>query len=109
MGKGSVDGNQTSVPRLNVHKGKVWFHRIRAGIWVLIGGASFLFGFANNIVLVWLASLYANIVSDWGAAEAADDREVLERLQSIEQKQKEMCGILMSIKEQLERGSDEQV
>lgn len=54
-------------------------------MWVGVGIASFVFGFENSVVLVWIASLYANIVSDWGAAEAADDREIVDRLDRIEE------------------------
>lgn len=63
--------------------GRVWFHRGRAVLWAVFGGVSFMTGWANNIALVWFASIYANIVSDWGAGEAADDTEVLERLDAI--------------------------
>lgn len=62
----------------------VWFHRSRAALWLCVGVASFIFGWENSVVLVWLASLYANIVSDWGAGEAADDRRVVQRLDRIE-------------------------
>lgn len=67
---------------------KVWFHRGRALVWVGVGVCSFVFGFENSVVLVWVASLYANIVSDWGAAEAADDREVIDLLQVVKQRQR---------------------
>lgn len=63
---------------------KVWFHRSRAVLWLLLGALSFTFGWQNSVALVWAASLYANIVSDWGAAEAADDREIVSRLRRIE-------------------------
>lgn len=64
---------------------KVWFHRSRAVAWVLLGVASYVFGFASNVSLVWAASVYANTVSDWGAAEAADDRAVTSRIDHLEQ------------------------
>jgi hypothetical protein len=62
----------------------VWFHRSRAIVWVAIGVLSFVFGWQNSVVLVWLASVYANVVSDLGAAEAADDQQVCTRLDRIE-------------------------
>lgn len=65
---------------------RVWFHRSRAAAWVLVGAASFPLGLANNIALVWLASVYANTVSDWGAAEAADDTELLARLDAADER-----------------------
>lgn len=62
---------------------KVWFHRIRAGIWLLIGIASFPLGWASNVAVVWAASVYANVVSDWGASEAADDRELVDGINGL--------------------------
>ncbi len=62
----------------------VWFHRARAIGWAVVGVASFVFGFANSVTVVWIASLYANIVSDWTAAEAADNREIIEAIRRLE-------------------------
>lgn len=62
---------------------KVWFHRSRAAVWGVVGVLSFMYGWANSVALVWVASLYANIVSDIGAAEAADDRHVIEELEAL--------------------------
>lgn len=67
---------------------KVWFHRARALTWALLGAISFMMGWQNLVSLVWGASVYANIVSDLGAAEAADEREVLEHLRRIERLQR---------------------
>ncbi len=64
---------------------KVWFHRSRALAWIIVGAVSFPLGWANSVVLVWIASVYANTISDWTAGEAADDRAILERLDRIEQ------------------------
>lgn len=63
---------------------RVWFHRSRAIVWAIIGVISFPLGWANSVVLVWIASVYANVVSDLGAAEASDDRDICERLDRIE-------------------------
>lgn len=63
---------------------KVWWHRSRAIAWAIIGALSFPLGWANSVALVWIASVYANTVSDLTAAEASDDRAVLERLDRIE-------------------------
>lgn len=65
---------------------KVWFHRTRAILWVLVGVLSFVFGWQNSVVLVWIASLYANVSTDWGNGEAADDRELTETLTRVEAK-----------------------
>jgi hypothetical protein len=53
---------------------------------VVIGAVSFWFGWTESVTLVLIASLYANVVGDWGAAEAADNREVLERLDELEKR-----------------------
>jgi hypothetical protein len=65
---------------------KIWFHRSRAIIWLVVGALSFVFGWQNSVVLVWIASVYANTVSDLGAAEAADDREVTGRLDDVSER-----------------------
>lgn len=64
---------------------KVWQYRGRAIVWAVAGVASFVFGWADSVALVWLASLYANVSTDLGAAEAADNRDVIERLEQLEQ------------------------
>ncbi len=64
---------------------KVWFHRSRALAWIIVGAVSFPLAWANSVALVWIASVYANTISDWTAGEAADDRVILERLDRIEQ------------------------
>jgi hypothetical protein len=66
-------------------RAKVWFHRSRAIAWLIVGAVTFALGLADSVALVWMASVYANAVSDWGAAEAADDRAIHERLDRIEQ------------------------
>lgn len=65
-------------------KGKVWFHRSRAIAWAMVGIVSFPLGWASNIALIWCASLYANVFTDWGAGEAADDTAITDRLDRIE-------------------------
>lgn len=62
---------------------KVWFHRSRAAAWALVGVLSFAYGWANSVALVWAASLYANIVSDWTAGEAADDRHIIDGMEAL--------------------------
>lgn len=64
-------------------RAKVWFHRARAIGWAIVGVLSFIFGWQESVMLVWIASLYANISTDWGNGEAADDREVVNRLDQI--------------------------
>lgn len=69
---------------------RVWIHRSRAIAWVIIGALSFPLGYASSVTLVWIASLYANIASDWSSAEAADNREVLKILHRIEKRLDEL-------------------
>lgn len=65
-------------------KQKVLFGRIRAAIWLAIGLASFPLGWANSVVLVWIASFYANAESGFATAEGADDRDVIEKLARLQ-------------------------
>ncbi len=71
---------------------RVWFHRGRAILWAAFGALSLVTGWANSIALVWFASVYANVVSDWTAGEAADDREIIGRLDAIDAKLARLCG-----------------
>jgi hypothetical protein len=63
---------------------KIWFHRGRALIWVVLTLAA-LRWWPTSVAFVMIMSGYANVVSDWTAGEAADDRDILERLQRIEE------------------------
>jgi hypothetical protein len=63
--------------------GRIWFHRVGAIVWALLLVPA-LKWWPDSVAFVIVASIYANIKSDWGAAEAADDREVLDRLDEIE-------------------------
>ncbi len=65
------------------HTVKVWFHRSRAVAWVLLTLAA-LRWWPDSVAFVIIMSGYANVVSDWTASEAADDRIMLERLDRIE-------------------------
>lgn len=72
----------------------IWFHRARGICWGIFGLVSFIFGWQNNISLVWFASVYANALTDWGAGEAADDRELKAQLKRIEENQEEILSLL---------------
>ncbi len=61
----------------------VWQYRARALLWAAVGVLSFPLGWADSVVLVWIASLYANVATDLGAAQAADDRAVLSELAAV--------------------------
>lgn len=56
------------------------FGRIRALFWIAIGLASFPLGWSDSVVLVWIASFYANAESGFATAEGADDRDVIAKL-----------------------------
>lgn len=74
------------------HRGRtkawVWFHRSGALIWTVAVIPAYLW-WKDSVTFVIAASIYANVKSDWGAAEAADDREVLDALARIEKLLKE--------------------
>jgi hypothetical protein len=86
-------------------KQKVKFGRARAVIWLVIGAISFLFGWESSVVLVWIASFYANAESGFATGEAADDtlvmRELKELRKSIDElaELKEMQRIVDELKE----------
>lgn len=63
----------------------VWFNRACAIGWVVAGVASFPLGWAYSVAFVTIASIYANVKTDWGTAEAADDTEVLKELRELKQ------------------------
>lgn len=60
----------------------VWFHRASAVVWLLLAAPALLW-WPDSVAFVIIASVYANIKSDWGAAEAADDSEVLAELHRL--------------------------
>jgi hypothetical protein len=62
---------------------RVWFHRSRAIAWAFLTLAA-LRWWPDSVAFVIVMSGYANIVSDWTASEAADDRVICERLERIE-------------------------
>jgi hypothetical protein len=62
---------------------RMWFHRGCAVAWA-VALVPALVWWQESLVFVIIASVYANVKSDWGAAEAADDSEVLRRLARVE-------------------------
>ncbi len=66
----------------------MWLHRALAGMWVLLVIPGVIW-WAESILFVILVSLYANIVGEISASEAADDRELAKRLDRIERLLKE--------------------
>jgi hypothetical protein len=65
-------------------------HRGRALVWAVVGVLSFPLGWANSVVLVWIASLYANVSTDWGNGEAADDSAVLDEIKALRAEVREL-------------------
>jgi hypothetical protein len=82
---------RTPVPRtrlqalipMSLGKGKVLRQKLMAIAWVAFGVLSFVLGWQNNVALVWMASVYANVKTDWGTAEAADDSHTIAKLREI--------------------------
>lgn len=60
----------------------VWFHRTCAVVWALALVPAVLF-WQTSVLFVIIASVYANVKSDWTAAVAADDRTVLNELCTV--------------------------
>jgi hypothetical protein len=82
-------------------KRRVLFNKASAVFWLLLGIASFPLGWSSNVVMVWIASVYANVKTDWGTAEAADDTVLIKRLDElqyqvnrIEEQQAELLRLL---------------
>ena len=73
---------------------RVWFNRVSAALWLVLGVASFPLGWSESVALVWIASVYANIKTDIGAAEAADDRPVLAAVAELRAEVKELRDTL---------------
>jgi hypothetical protein len=61
----------------------VLFHRASAVLW-FVALIPALMWWKESLIFVIIASVYANVKSDWGAGEAADDHCVLDRLDEIE-------------------------
>ncbi len=62
---------------------KVWIHRTATGICVLLAVPAILW-WSNSVLFVIMLSLATQAWTSWGAAEAADDRDVCGRLDRIE-------------------------
>lgn len=84
---------------------KVWAHRALAAAWAVVGIVSFPLDWASKVVLVWIASVYANVASEVAAAEASDDRAVLDRLDKLERNQTLIIAKLDALLEQRKRGA----
>lgn len=74
--------------------GRVRFARLRALAWAVVGVVSFPLGWANSVVLVWIASVYANVASEVAAGEAADDEAVLTEVRALRREVAELRSAL---------------
>lgn len=61
----------------------VWFNRLSAIGWVVAGVLAFILGWAYSVAFVTVASIYANVKTDWGTAAAEDDSRVLEAITEL--------------------------
>ena len=71
------------MPRRRPGRWVVWFHRLGAAVWALLLVPALLW-WPDSVAFVIIASIYANIKSDMGAAAAADDSRVLDRLDELD-------------------------
>lgn len=62
---------------------RVWIHRTATGACVLLAVPGVLW-WRDSILFVILLSLATQAWTTWGSAEAADDRELADRLDRIE-------------------------
>lgn len=90
--------------RRSAMRRKIWAHRALAAAWAAVGIVSFPLHWANSVVLVWIASVYANVASEMSTAEAADDRAVVDRIDRVERNQKLIIAKLDALLEQRKRG-----
>lgn len=72
---------------------KVLFHRASAVFWGVLIFPAYMW-WRDSVAFVIAASIYANVKSDWGAAEAADNRDVIQRLERIEKRQADILDKL---------------
>lgn len=94
MNRGSRFPSAAWWARCDKRRAIVWFHRSRAIVWAIVGVLSFPLGWANSVVLVWIASLYANVATDWGNGEAADNRELVQLLTEVRDQNAEILARL---------------
>lgn len=62
---------------------RVWFNRLSAIGWAVAGVAAFPLGWAYSVAFVTIASIYANVKTDWGAAESARSADLAEHLKEV--------------------------
>jgi hypothetical protein len=60
--------------------------------WLVLGVVAQLTGWSSSSPLLWFASVYANVKSDVGAAEAADNGEIMSMLREMNERLKRLEG-----------------
>lgn len=73
---------------------RVWFNKASAVLWALAGIAAFPLGWAYSVAFVTIASIYANVKTDWGTAEAADDRPIMAELKKLRAEVRELRELI---------------
>lgn len=69
---------------------RVWFNRLSAVGWAVAGVAAFPLGWAYSVAFVTIASIYANVKTDWGTAESARAADLEAELKEIKAMLKEL-------------------
>lgn len=82
----------------------VWSYRVRAICWAIVGAISFPLGWSSSVALVWCASVYANVLTDWSGGAAADDRAVLDELCQARAENAQILTALAQLTEEVRRG-----
>lgn len=69
---------------------RVWFNRLSAIGWAVAGVAAFPLGWAQTVAFVTVASIYANVKTDWGTAESAKAADLAKEVKEIKAMLKEL-------------------
>ena len=82
---------------------RILFHRVSAIVWALLLIPALLW-WRESLWFVIVASIYANVKSDWGAAEAADDRDLARQMRALELKVDRLLERVTELQASAERG-----
>lgn len=85
-------------------KQKVLFNKATAIIWLLLILPAYLW-WKDTVFFVIVCSIYANVKADWSTAEASDDRQLKEMLQSIRAQNNRIIVELNRLNERLDHES----
>jgi hypothetical protein len=66
------------------------FNLVRAIFWMVMMPVAYALRWIDSVAFVSVCSLYANAASDWAAYRADQNRDLLERLTRIEERQEEV-------------------